>query len=123
VPKEFRGNAAHGNKQQSHELGWTAEEHEEMSQEYQDACDDAYLRYTDMLERGVAREQARMLLPASIYTSCVWTVSVQSLLHFLELRLKQDSQFELRAYAKAIRDIVKDDLIAMGVPGTALEGL
>ena len=123
VPKEFRGNAAHGNKQQSHELGWTAAEHEEMSQEYRDACDDAYLRYTDMLERGVAREQARMLLPQSIYTSVVWTVSVQSLLHFLELRLKEDSQYEIRMYAEAIRDILKDDLLAMGVPGTALEGI
>lgn len=123
IPTEFRGNAAHGNKQQSHELDWTAEQHDEMRQEYQDACDDAYLRYTDMLERGVAREQARMLLPASIYTSTVWTCSVQSLLHFLNLRLKEDSQYEIRMYAEAIRDILKDDLLAMGVPQTALEGI
>ena len=123
VPKEFRGNAAHGNKQQSYELDWTAEEHEEMHQEFVDACADAYIRYKDMLSRGVAREQARMLLPQNIYTSTVWTCSVQSLLHFLNLRLKSDAQYEIRRYAEAIRDIVKDDLIAMGVPETALEGL
>ena len=123
IPTEFRGNAAHGNKQQSYELDWDEEEHDLMHDEFVDVCADAYIRYRDMLDRGVAREQARMLLPQNIYTSTVWTCSVQSLLHFLNLRLKSDAQYEIRRYAEAIRDIVKDDLIAMGVPETALEGL
>lgn len=123
IPREFRGNAAHGNKQQSHELDWDEEQHDLMRDEFVDACADAYLRYIDMLDRGVAREQARMLLPQSIYTSVVWTVSIQSLLHFLNLRLKSDAQWEIQKYAEAIRDILKDDLLAMGVPQTALEGI
>ena len=123
IPQEFRGNAAHGNKQQSHELNWDKEQHDVMREEFIDACANAYIRYTQMLEAGVAREQARMLLPQNIYSSVVWTVSVQSLLHFLNLRLKSDAQWEIQKYAEAIRDILKDDLLAMGVPQTALEGI
>lgn len=63
--------------------------------------------YKEALEDGVAPEQARMLLPAySMYVRWRWTASLNSLLHFLSLRMKEDSQYEIREYANAVYAIV-----------------
>lgn len=63
--------------------------------------------YKEALQDGVAPEQARLLLPAySMYVRWRWTASLNSLLHFLSLRMKEDSQYEIREYAHAIYTIV-----------------
>ena len=63
--------------------------------------------YNRALEDGIAPEQARLLLPAyGMYVRWRWTASLNSVLHFLSLRLKQDSQYEIRQYAEAINEIV-----------------
>lgn len=63
--------------------------------------------YKEALQDGVAPEQARLLLPAySMYVRWRWTASLNSLLHFLSLRMKEDSQYEIREYAQAIYTIV-----------------
>lgn len=66
--------------------------------------------YNRALEDGIAPEQARLLLPAyGMYVRWRWTASLNSVLHFLSLRLKQDSQYEIRQYAEAINEIVTKD--------------
>ena len=67
------------------------------------------------IERGVAKEIARMILPQSLYSQAYWTVSLQGVLHFLDQRLKPDAQYEIRAFARAIAELVKDDLERIGV--------
>lgn len=63
--------------------------------------------YKEALEDGIAPEQARLLLPAySMYVRWRWTVSLNGVLHFISLRDKQDAQYEIREYAKAINSIV-----------------
>ncbi len=56
---------------------------------------------------GLARELARMVLPANIYTQWYWKVDLHNLLHFLSLRADPHAQYEIRVYAEAMLDIVK----------------
>lgn len=63
--------------------------------------------YHKICEMGVAKEQARVILPFSTYTECIWTVSFQSIMNFLELRLDIHAQYEIQEYAKAIRLVVE----------------
>ncbi len=58
--------------------------------------------YTDRVEAGVAREQARKDLPLSTYTEAYWKTDLHNLFHFLWLRLDTHAQFEIRTYAHVI---------------------
>ena len=62
--------------------------------------------YHDFLEDGVARELARLPLPVSTYTEIVASVDLHNLLHFLDLRMDQHAQWEIRVYAQAIYDMM-----------------
>ncbi|WP_424930843.1 FAD-dependent thymidylate synthase [Amaricoccus macauensis] len=72
----------------------------------------AYDHYEDMLstegQQGLARELARMNLPANIYTQWYWKVDLHNLFHFLRLRADPHAQYEIRVYAEAICEVVKD---------------
>ncbi|MGB0905005.1 MAG: FAD-dependent thymidylate synthase, partial [Mangrovicoccus sp.] len=72
----------------------------------------AYDHYEDMLsqdgQKGLARELARMNLPANIYTQWYWKVDLHNLFHFLRLRADSHAQYEIRVYADLICDMVKD---------------
>ena len=57
---------------------------------------------------GLARELARMNLPANIYTQWYWKVDLHNLLHFLRLRADSHAQFEIRVYADEICKLVSD---------------
>ena len=64
--------------------------------------------YQKLLQWGVAREQARFLLPLSFYTKFVWTCSLQAVLHFIDLRDHAHAQSELRDYARVFKRIVEE---------------
>jgi len=64
--------------------------------------------YKQRLELGLAREQARKDLLLSNYTEAYWKIDLHNLLHFLKLRLDYHAQFEIRQYANAIVEIIKD---------------
>ena len=55
---------------------------------------------------GLARELARMGLPLSAYTQWYWKVNLHNLLHFLALRADAHAQWEIRAYAQVLLNIV-----------------
>jgi thymidylate synthase (FAD) len=79
----------------------------------------AFDHYHEMLNRddddnelvpgrsGLARELARMNLPLSAYTQWYWKVNLHNLLHFLRLRADAHAQWEIRAYAQVLMDIVE----------------
>jgi thymidylate synthase (FAD) len=50
----------------------------------------AYESYQRMLEAGVAREVARIVLPLNIYSSMYVTMNARSLMNFLSLRTKRE---------------------------------
>lgn len=78
-----------------------------------------YDHYTDMLNAdeegnviddgrpGLARELARMNLSVNYYTQWYWKIDLHNLLHFTGLRADSHAQYEIRAYAEVIRDILQ----------------
>ncbi|WP_299045470.1 FAD-dependent thymidylate synthase [uncultured Tateyamaria sp.] len=72
----------------------------------------SYDHYEEMIsqdgQQGLARELARMNLPANIYTQWYWKVDLHNLFHFLRLRADAHAQYEIRVYADAICEMVKD---------------
>lgn len=66
--------------------------------------------YNELLEGGVAREQARMVLPMATKTRIYMTGSVRSWIHFIKLRDDGHAQKEAQEIARAIKDILKVEL-------------
>lgn len=77
-----------------------------LSGQESDFHDQARKIYISRLKVGVAREQARKDLPLSTYTEAYWCIDLRNLLHFLDLRMRQDAQQEIRQYAQAIGENV-----------------
>ena len=71
-----------------------------------------YDHYEEMIgqdgQQGLARELARMNLPANIYTQWYWKVDLHNLFHFLRLRADAHAQYEIRVYADEICKLVAD---------------
>ncbi|MPY67388.1 FAD-dependent thymidylate synthase [Deinococcus sp. SDU3-2] len=67
----------------------------------------AFRAYHDLLRLGVTREQARGVLPLSLYTESYYTFNVRSLLHFLSLRDHEGAQYETRLYARAMAELAE----------------
>jgi len=72
----------------------------------------AYDNYEAMLsqdgQQGLARELARMNLPANVYTQWYWKVDLHNLFHFLRLRADAHAQYEIRVYADLMCKLVAD---------------
>lgn len=75
---------------------------------YDEGMEAAIAAYYELLERGVAREQARIVLPVSVYTEFVWKNDLHNTLHFLKLRTSEDAQWEIRQYANAMVELLKE---------------
>ncbi|SLN49241.1 Thymidylate synthase ThyX [Roseivivax jejudonensis] len=90
----------------------SGEEAERVLRWLRDDATRAYDHYEAMIsddgQQGLARELARMNLPANIYTQWYWKVDLHNLLHFLRLRADSHAQYEIRVYADAICEMVKD---------------
>lgn len=75
-------------------LPGSAEQYALIDVQMKESCRAAYAAYQAMLDAGVAREVARMVLPVSIYSSAYVTMNARALMNFLSLRRKaEDSQF------------------------------
>jgi thymidylate synthase (FAD) len=75
--------------------------------DYLDDIERGYARYEQFLEKGVAREIARIALPASVYTEWYWKIDLHNLFHFLSLRMDEHAQQEIRDYADAMFALVQ----------------
>jgi thymidylate synthase (FAD) len=67
----------------------------------------AYESYKALIDRGIARELARIDLPLSLYTEWYWQIDLHNLFHFLSLRMDGHAQKEIRLYANVMFDIAK----------------
>ena len=76
----------------------------------------AYAGYAELLNEddaadparpGIARELARMNLSLNFYTQWYWKTDLHNLMHFLSLRADAHAQYEIRAYAEIMLDILK----------------
>ena len=104
-PKEWRSQSS-DNKQASE--GLVANE-TEVSTIFNKAMSDIRSAYEKLLSLGVAKEQARILLPLNQYTEVYWTASFQAVANFLELRDHVHAQWEIREYAKVLKIIVEKE--------------
>ena len=56
---------------------------------------------------GIAREMARCVLPVANYTELYWTQNLHNMMHLLKLRMDPHAQYEIRAFANAVYDLIK----------------
>ena len=83
------------------------ETREAARREIEDNAVRAFQAYERMLERGVAKEVARSVLPLSTYTKYFWSCNPRSLMHFCSLRNHDDAQYEIRQYAAAAESFLE----------------
>lgn len=98
-PEALRGQSADNKQARSEEVVPEAEALAAMIEEEQSA---SYATYQKYLERGLAREVARINLPLSLYTEWYWQIDLHNLFHFLHLRMDAHAQYEIRVYAEAM---------------------
>ena len=82
----------------------------EATRAYNQQCTASFDIYRELLALGVAREQARMVLPLSTYTEFIAKNDLHNTLRFLTLRDSGDSQYEIRMYAQAMKEMIRETL-------------
>jgi thymidylate synthase (FAD) len=65
----------------------------------------AYRLYRELIDRGLAKELARCVLPMGTFTQFYWTVNARSLMNFISLRAAETAQLEIRRYADAVEEL------------------
>lgn len=104
TPETFRPQSA-SSKQASDPDG-VVEDEQDARDYYDMAIHDAYCAYLRLLEMGVCKEQARLVLPLAFQTSVVWTASLEALAHFVKLRDHPHAQVEIRKLAEIVKDVI-----------------
>jgi thymidylate synthase (FAD) len=84
----------------------TIEKQDTANKIFKDAMNNLLDAYGKLLELGVAKEQARILLPLNQYTEIYWTASFQAIMNFIDLRDETHAQWEIREYAIAMKDLM-----------------
>ena len=87
-----------------------AELNDELRKKIDDHYDASFKLYQELLDKGVAKEHARIILPLSLYTQFYWTINSRSLMNFVGLRMEKHAQFEIREYATVINEIFKEKM-------------
>ena len=64
--------------------------------------------YNDMIEKGIAPEMARMILPQNMMTEWYWSGSLYAFARVCNLRLKEDTQTETRDVVTHIEQVMRD---------------
>lgn len=77
-------------------------EDEALKKAYMHSIEISKQAYEHLLEKGVAREIARGLLPVCTYTEFIFTCNLHSLMNFMKLRLEPGAQWEIRVFAQAL---------------------
>ena len=79
-----------------------------MNDTYNELMRQVEMAYDRMIDVGVAKEQARIVLPLNQYTEVYWTASFQAVMNFIELRNEKTSQIEIQEYAKVLLQQMKE---------------
>ena len=103
IPEELREQST-VNRQGSHGKVVGSDE---LLEVVKDNMDENMLIYNELLNSGVCREQARIVLSQSMYTTFYWKINLHNLMHYLHLRMGEGAQKEIRDYANTIYKIVE----------------
>ena len=74
---------------------------------YRESYETALHVYNTLIEKGIAPEQARFVLPQGMYTEWYWTGSLAAFARFYKQRKDDHAQWEIREYANAIGEIIE----------------
>lgn len=104
IPQNLRKQST-DNKQAS--MDEAIDNNDTMVDAYQACINECYATYEKLIANGVCREQARGILPQTMFTTFWATVDLRNLLHFIELRDDDHAQKEIREYAKAMKKLIR----------------
>jgi len=82
--------------------------HPRASEVYREHCTHSLRLFEELVSKGVCREQARGVLPQTLYTEYYGTVNLNNLIKFISLRIHDGAQWEIVQVAKACLEIAKD---------------
>jgi len=82
--------------------------HPRASETYREHCAHSLRLFEELLNKGVCREQARGVLPQTLYTEYYGTTNINNLIKFISLRIHDGAQWEIVQVAKACLEIAKD---------------
>jgi thymidylate synthase (FAD) len=116
IPKEWRKQDTKNKQSSVNDKSIMLREHYEsltantykLTEALEDICKNSYELYQKMLESGVSREMARMVLPQNLYTEIYSNWDLNNLMKFFSLRINDHAQEETRVYAQAMYDIFKE---------------
>jgi thymidylate synthase (FAD) len=106
-PIEHISSQSNDNKQGRNSEPFAKEQAQEIQDLIMQSNENQYKIYQNLLDRGVARELARTVLPVGHYTEWYWKIDLRNLMNFLALRLDPHAQWEIRVYAEAMSSLVK----------------
>lgn len=78
-----------------------------MEEHFNKALEQSKKNYDELIEAGITKEDARMVLPNAAATSMVVTMNARELLHFFALRCCTRAQWEIRNVANEMVKLVK----------------
>jgi thymidylate synthase (FAD) len=87
------------------EVSLSADEREALAEELYESSIEAYER---LIDAGVPKEDARMVLPLGTMVNLTFTMNARSLMHLLDMRLKGDAQWEVRELSNGVLDECKE---------------
>lgn len=105
IPDLFR--KQHPSNKQASVEGDAVEANKEAKDLYVSSVESSYNSYKKLIEMGVCKEQARMVMPLCFKNSLIWTASLEATVHFIHLRDHEGAQLEIRHLARAIRELVE----------------
>jgi thymidylate synthase (FAD) len=106
-PKEFRGRPENSKQGSTGVLNPT-ETGIHLGVYLNNATNDAYVVYTQLIARGVAPEQARMVLPLNTMTEWIWSGSLMAFMRVVKQRTDPHAQQETQVVANAIAHHVQE---------------
>jgi thymidylate synthase (FAD) len=106
LPEQLRTQKARNYKFEHIDPQLNAELLDKMKSHY----DTSFELYQELLDKGVAKEHARIVLPMSLYTQFYWTINSRSLMNFVNLRMEEHAQAEIQAFAIAINEIFEEKM-------------
>ena len=82
--------------------------HSRASDVYREHCTQSLRLFNELINNGVCREQARGVLPQTLYTEYFGSVNAANLFKFINLRLHDGAQWEIQKVAEACLQIALD---------------
>lgn len=79
----------------------------DMSQFLRKSYERAWNSYTDLLRLGIAKEQARIILPLGLYTKVIWSTNPRALMSFISLRGDPTAMKEIRSISNLAEEALK----------------